>query len=169
MSLEDLLPELLTLPSDELGTAVLAIRSELSSRMLREGDLTAVTEEAFSTMFASDGLPTDPVLRSGMLVCAGGKVDRSAMSHRCRFVRVSGGWVWENQEVLSDVVRHAQGPRRSMRSVTLVPALPGDEVDVVSCRTRNAVHELVSVRSFVVGVDELTLVSSRAVGRTDHR
>lgn len=169
MDVDDLLPELLTCSSADLEKVVLAVRSELASRLLAEGDLEAVTDEAFGSMFASDGLPSDPKVASGMLVCAGGKVDRSAMSHRCRFVRVAGGWVWEHPEVLSDTVRHVQGPRRSMRSVTLVPASSGDEVDVVSCRTRNAVHELVSVRSFVVSEGGLQLVSARAVGRTDHR
>lgn len=153
----------------DLETVLVAVRAEISRRLLDDGDPKTVTEEAFSSMFEADGLPADPVVRSGLLVCGGGKVDRSAMAHRCRFVRVGGLWVWDHPEVLSDVVRHVQGPRRSMRSISVVPAFPGDEVDMVTSRARNGVHQLVSVRSFTVTGSGLDLVSSRSVSRTDHR
>lgn len=167
---DEVLSSVLALSDESLRRLVTEARSEIAARLLASGDLSAVADEAFSNMFGADGLPLDPRTGDGILICAGGKVDRSAMSHRCRFVRVAGGWVWEHPEVLGDTVRHiSKGPRRSMRSVTLVPLFEGDEVDLITCRTRNAVHELLSVRSFIVAAGSLLLVSARSVSRTDHR
>lgn len=153
----------------QLEDLLRGLRELLHERALVRADPEALTEEMFATGFGRDGLPLDPLVRDGMLVAAGGKVERSHLSHRCRFVRLADSWVWEGQSVVSDVVRHSAGPSRSMRSVTLAPVVPGDAVDLVTCRTRNGVHELVSVRSFEVTGDGLLLVGSRTVSRTDHR
>lgn len=153
----------------DVNALMVALRAEMFRRALERADVDALVEDMFSVGFAKDGLAKDPELKDGLLVCAGGKVESSHLSHRCAFVRVADGWVWEHAEAVADVVRYGAGPRREMRSVTVVPVCEGDAVDLIRCRTRNGVHALVGVRSFVVGSDGLELVSSRSVSRTDHR
>lgn len=158
-----------SVPDDDLSRALAIIRGELERRALDAADPEALTEEGFTIGFTSKGLPVDPWVRSGILVCPGGKVDHSAMRHSCGFVRVDENWVWESPSVISDVVRYGTGPRPSMRSVSLVPVPDGTKVDLVLARTRAGVHELDGVRSFVVEDQQLSLVSSRFVKSVSHR
>lgn len=153
----------------DLVRALLMLTLEQRRRAVAAADVGALVEEGFRVGFRSDGLPADPWMVSGMLLCAGGKVERSALSHRCAFVRVGSAWVWESDEKVEDVIRYVPGRTHQMRSVSLVPAFEGLALDLVEARTRQGVHELVGVRSFVVDGGELVLVSARSVERVAHR
>lgn len=153
---------------DELVTLQLAVHGELSRRALERADLGALTEEGF-TMFTASGLPDDPYVRSGLLVCLGAKNDKSAMSHACGFARVGEQWAWECDDLILDTVRHLPGPKTRMRSVTIVAPPIGTPVDLVSAKTKNGVHSLSGVRSFVMTETGLEIVSTRAVKPVSHR
>lgn len=157
------------LSRDDLERLQIAVHAELTKRALDEADTAALTEEGFRIGFARTGLADDPYLRSGLLICMGAKIDKSAMAHQCTFVRVGGTWAWEFADVVSDTVRHLPGAKPRMQSVTIVAAPLGSEVDLVTARTRHGVHELVGVRSFTITADGLDLVSTRAVKPISHR
>lgn len=153
----------------DLSDALTAITAEITSRALARADAPALIEDGFARGFNRDGMPEDPWLVAGILVCPGAKVEASAMRHKCAFVRIDEQWVWEADGRLEDTVRHLPGPHPVMRSVTLVAVPPGTSVDLVSARTRQGVHELVGVRSFGVTQSGLELVSARAVKAVSHR
>lgn len=155
---------------DQMLRGVLdAVQQESARRALDRCDPPALIDEAFASAFTAKGLPHDPYLREGILVCPGGKVDRSSMNHECAFVRVDDQWVWERTDRLEDAIRHLPGPRPSMRSVTVLPAMDGMALDLVHSRTKMGVHQLASVRSFVVTGGQLELVSARAISARSHR
>lgn len=154
---------------EELRRAVVVLQAEERRRALSRCEPAALVEDGFGRGFDPDGMPRGPWLAGGILVCPGAKIDRSAMSHRCSFVRVDASWVWDHPDLLEDVVRHLPGPRPRMQSVSLVPVGEQCAVDVVEARTRNGVHELSGVRSYVVSDGSLVLVSQRSVGKVSHR
>jgi hypothetical protein len=154
---------------DALVRALIVLTAEQRRRAVATGDTAALVEQGFRDGFTRDGMPANPWMVSGIIVCAGAKVERSAMSHRCAFARVGPAWVWEADQTIEDVVRYVPGRTQQMRSVSLVPAVEGLAVDLVEARTRQGVHELVGVRSFIVERSELVLVSARSVGRITHR
>lgn len=155
---------------DDFALAALAraVAEEQHRRALEACDVEAVVRDAFANGFTQAGMPRDPWLSNGTLVCAGSKNDRSATSHECAFVSVGEKWVWECEEKFHDEVRHLPGPKPLMRSVTLCTAHEGMEVDLVVSRMRTGVHTMKSVRSFVVQGGELVLVTTRSQ-RADHR
>lgn len=153
----------------DLARALLVVRSEILRRGVRDCDPAALVSEAFERGFLESGLPKDPWIEGGILVAPGAKIDRSAMSHRCAFVRIGTHWVWEHPDLVDDSVRYLPGPQQRMQSVSLVPLADGDQIDLVQARTRSGVHELVGVRSFSVEDGSLVLVSARAVGKVSHR
>jgi hypothetical protein len=157
------------LADDDLRRALSVLQAEERRRAVERCDPTALIEVGFAKGFTSAGMPVDPWLVGGVLVCPGAKLDRSAMNHRCAFVRVDSCWVWEHPDLIEDVVRHLPGAQARMQSVTLVPVGEHAAVDLVAARTRNGVHELVGVRSFTVTDAELLLVSQRSVGKVSHR
>jgi len=153
----------------DLRRAIQVLAAEERRRAVERCDPAALVEEGFAKGFTSTGMPVDPWVAGGILVCPGAKLDRSAMNHKCAFVRVDSSWVWEHPDLLEDVVRHLPGPQSRMQSVTLVPVGESTAVDLVAARTRNGVHELVGVRSFTVSEGALLLVSQRSVGKVSHR
>jgi hypothetical protein len=163
------LEDLSGLTDGDLRRALLVLQAEERRRALERCDPAALVEEGFAKGFASNGMPRDPWVVGGILVCPGAKLDRSAMNHRCAFVRVDSAWVWEHPDLLEDVVRHLPGAQSRMQSVTLVPVGEQCAVDLIEARTRNGVHELVGIRSFTVSDDDLLLVSQRSVGKVSHR
>lgn len=169
MNLLDALADLDKWDDRDLSSALEVLQQEASRRALARCDPSALVEEAFASAFTRKGMPTDPYVRDGILVCPGGKVDRSAMNHECAFVRVNDSWVWEAPDRFEDAIRHVPGPHPSMRSVTLLPAVHGMTVDLVQSRTKMGVHQMTSVRSFLVENDGLSLVSARAVSARPHR
>lgn len=157
------------LTGEQIIDALVVLRAEQERRALAAADPGALIEDAFQRGFDSKGLPKDPWITDGILVAPGAKLDRSAMSHLCGFVRVGSSWVWEAQNKLEDDVRHLPGARQQMRSVTLVAVPDGEAIDLVLCRTRAGVHELTGVRSFIVSGDSLELISARTVRVDSHR
>ena len=159
----------LELEDEQLHRAIAVLRAEQQRRSVERCDPAAIVEMGFTTGFTTTGMPKDPWLLGGILVCPGAKLDRSAMNHRCSFARIDTAWVWEHADLLEDVVRHLPGPQSRMQSVSLVPVGDATAIDVIEARTRNGVHELVGVRSFTVTDGQLLLVSTRSVGKVSHR
>jgi hypothetical protein len=159
----------LELEDEQLHRAIAVLRAEQQRRSIERCDPVAIIETGFTTGFTTTGMPKDPWLLGGILVCPGAKLDRSVMSHRCSFARIDTAWVWEHPDLLEDVVRHLPGPQSRMQSVSLVPVGDATAIDIIEARTRNGVHELVGVRSFTVTDGQLLLVSQRSVGKVSHR
>jgi hypothetical protein len=145
------------------------IAAEQRERAVAAADPDALVELGFSQGFTGDGMPRDPWLVNGVLVCTGTRIDRSATGHDCGFVSVGGSWVWEADDLLADVVRHLPGPKSRMRAVSLVAAYDGLELDLVVSRARAGVHQMKSARSFVVRDGALVLVTTRTPRVPDHR
>lgn len=163
------LEDLSGVDDDALRRALLVLRAEESRRSLERAEPAALVEDGFARGFLANGMAKDPWVSGGILVCPGAKIDRSAMNHRCGFVRIDSSWVWEHPDLLEDVVRHLPGPHSRMQSVSLVPVGEQCAVDLIEARTRNGVHELVGIRSFTVSDGDLLLVSQRSVGKVAHR
>jgi hypothetical protein len=145
------------------------VAAEQQQRALAAADLDALVEYGFAERFASNGMPLDPEIVSGMVVCAGAKNDRSNLSHDCAFVHLGDDWVWDSPETAADVVRYVAGPKTRMRSVSLVPARDGMELDLVASRMRAGMHQMREVRSFKVRDGKLELVGARARTADGHR
>lgn len=145
------------------------IAQEQHRRAIESGDVDALIEEGFALGFGP-GADTvkDPWVRDGILIAPGGRFDRSASAHRCSFVRVGEGWVWEHGAKLHDDIRRASS-KSEMRSVTLVALREGDKIDLVTSKARNGGHQLQQARSFVYTNGTLNLVNSREVRINSHR
>ena len=154
---------------EELAELAADVADEQRRRALAAGDLDTVVEQGFAEGFDAKGAASDPWVVGHLLVCPGSKVDRSSASHECRFVHLGGSWIWESAEKVVDEVRRLPGPRPSVRTVTVVVATEGLELDVVASRLRSGVHQMTSVRSYVVRRGELELVSTRAREASGHR
>lgn len=145
----------------ELERLLLAVRDELARRRVAAGDIDALVEAGFADGFTERGMPRDPFVRSGLLVCPGARIDQSAMRHECAFVHVGDHWVWDYPDLVKDVVRTLPGPRARMRTVTVLVAEEGLEVDLIVSKVRTGVHQMTQVRSFVIRGGELVLVTAR--------
>jgi hypothetical protein len=152
------------LDDDALTQLAALIRDEQQRRALERSDIDAVVAHAFGEGFRADGMPRDPWITGGLLVCPGTRADRSATSHECSFVTIGERWVWECEEKIHDEVRHLPGPRTTMRSITVCAVWEGMELDAIQSRMRSGVHQARQVRSFVVRNGALELVSARARG-----
>jgi hypothetical protein len=147
----------------ELAAVSTAVVQEQHRRALEAADIEAIVKQAFEDGFApSTGLPRDPWLHGGLLICPGSRIDKSATSHECGFVSIGERWVWESEDKVHDVVRNLPGPRPVMRSVSIVAPWEGMEVDLVISRMRTGVHTMKNARSFVVTNGKLELVATRA-------
>lgn len=156
-------------PDEELARLAADVADEQRRRALAAGDLDALVEAGFAEGFDAKGGATNPWVVGGLLVCPGSKVDRSGASHECRFVSVGGSWVWECAEKVVDEVRRLPEPRPSVRTVTVLAATEGLELDVVASRMRSGVHQMTSVRSYVFRRGDLELVDTRAREASGHR
>lgn len=163
-------PETLTtFSSDDLLHISALVSDELRRRAFERGDLDALQARGFEFGFPAPQRVADPVAHEGVLIAPGAKYEKSPLSHRCTFVRVGDHWVWESPNKLSDEIRNLPGSGSSMRSVTLVALNEGDRIDVLTSRTRQGVHELVEVRSFVYRGSSLEMTDSRTVRTSGHR
>lgn len=154
------------LDDDTVARIVAAGQAEQRRRSLMAGNAQALLEEAFSRMFDRQGLPLLPELAEGKLICPGGLVGRSVTSHRCRFVSVDRTWVWDHDDALADEVRTESESRK--RTVTVLPAVEGLELDVVSCKMSMGTHKMTGVTSMVVRAGKLQQVAGRGgTVRTD--
>lgn len=145
----------------ELSEILLQLRAEQQDRAIKACDPDALVELGFREGFRADGLPRDPWIVNGILVCPGARLDKSASSHDCGFARVNDKWVWEADGKIEDVVRNTMNRRAQMRSVTLVAIDDTTVVDLVYATCRTGVHKLKSARSFSVKASELVLDSER--------
>lgn len=146
----------------ELVAVASAVAAEQHRRALEAADIDAIVKQAFVDGFTAQGLPRDPWLQSGLLICPGARVDKSATSHECGFVSIGDTWVWESPDKVLDSVRHLPGPRPVMRSVSVCTPWEGMELDLVISKMRTGVHSMKQVRSFVVHDGALELVAARA-------
>ena len=151
----------------DLASAITVLNAELARRAVVSSDPIALTEVGFELGFDDKGRAKDPWILDNILIVPGSKQDKSASTHKCRFVRIGSAWVWESPAKFSDVVRYPPGPRGQMRSVTLTTVSEGDAIDVIESRSRVGTHELMSVTSYIVRNGSLFMVSARSV-RPDH-
>jgi hypothetical protein len=152
----------------ELAAVAAAVMDEQHQRALEAADIDAIVKQAFIEGFTSTGMPRDPWLQGGLLVCAGTKIEKSATSHECGFVAIGERWVWESEAKLLDVVKHLPGPKPIMRSVSVCAPWEGMELDLVVSRMRTGVHQMKQVRSFLVKEGKLDHVETR-VRNADYR
>jgi hypothetical protein len=158
------------LRDDELWDLAARVADEQRRRAVESGDIDALCAEGFDRGFDAKGHARDPVVSSGLVVCYGSLVERSAMSHECRFANLGGDWVWEHPEVIHDEIRKlVERGRHHQRSVSVLPALEGLGIDLVSSTMRQGVHHMTQVRSFQVRGGALELVNARTVRTDRHR
>ena len=151
----------------ELGVLLAAVEGEMRSRAVVGGDLDALLNEGFELGFDTSGAARPPYLRGGIVVCPGSKVASSAMAHKCRFVAVGEGWVWESADLVGDEIR-GRG-RHSTASVSLLVAREGLELEVVSSRARGGTHERISVDAYRVRDGQLVTLGQRPGRNREHR
>ena len=161
--------DLASMADDELIHLSALIGDELKDRAFQRGDLQELINNAFDHGFGSGVKVLQPWMHDNILIAPGGKFEKSALSHRCTFVRVQDQWVWESSQKLQDEIRNVAGPGSSMRSVTLIALNEGDKVDMLSSRTRSGVHELQEVQSFVYTDGKLEMIVARTVRSAGHR
>lgn len=154
---------------DELGALLGLLLEEQKRRAVEAGDVNALIEEGFAKGFTAKGEAREPWMQAGLLVCPGGRLDKSGTSHTCGFVHIGEDWVWETPDKVYDEVRTIPGPRPQMRSVTVVGAYEGMEVDFITSRTRGGAHERIAAKSFVVKAGTLEAVSVRTSKASSHR
>lgn len=156
---------------DELADVIALAMHEQMRRAVDACDPDALVELGFAEGFKSDGMPVEPWLAGGIVVCPGAKIDKSASSHQCAFVAVGDDWVWEYEDRLADVIRHLPGvgSRQKMQSVSLVVAHEGLELDFVVSKMSAGTHQMCEVRSFVIEAGELKLVNARSRRPDRHR
>lgn len=157
------LPDPKTLTDQNLSELFALCKVEILERAISACDPDALVEEGFEKGFKSTGLPVRPDLRDGILICYGARIDKSASSHECGFVRIDEKWVWEADDKIIDVIRNSATRNVQMRSVTLVAVADGTKVDVVYSKARQGAHELRSCESFTVSDGKLVLVNTRSV------
>jgi hypothetical protein len=153
----------------ELAELLAAALEEQRRRACEIGDPAALIERGFDEGFTAKGEPREPWIEAGVLICPGWIQDKSTLSHTCSFVAIGKTFAWDSDDKIDDKVRHVAGPKRLMRSVTLVAAVEGTEVDQVMSRCTNGVHKMQQVRSYIVRGGELQLVTTRAPKVDRHR
>lgn len=160
--------DLADLDDDALAALAADVAVEQHRRALDATDPDAVAEQGFRDGFPTPRSSRDPWLDGKVLICPGLLVERSRNSHDCTFVTVkhpfedSPRWVWEAADLVHDEVRVVPTPKRTQRSVSLVAATEGLEVDVVESKMRGGQHEMQQARSYVVRSGQLVHVTTRA-------
>ncbi len=155
------------LDSDELVN-IAAVAAQLQSeRAVARGDLDEIIAQAFETGFGKDNLAHLPWIHEDVLVCPGGLVWKSKMSHNCRFVSINNTWVWDCHELIREDKRSITGTKDGFRAVALVPVIQGMQVDAVTAKARAGQHSMDKVISYEIRSGELVEVSQRQVS-ADH-
>ena len=148
------------LDRQELSDLATLVRDEQRRRALAAEDLDAVVADAFERGFDGRGMAVDPwVTPGGLLVCPGSKIHRSKQAHRCRFVAVGDAWVWEAAERVTDELRRLPDRSDSIQTVTLLAAVDGLVVDVVTSKASGGAHTRESAVAFEVRAGELESVA----------
>lgn len=144
----------------ELSALVAQASAVLLSRAVERGDVAALIDSGFADLFRARELT--PVLRDGLLIAPGVKVEKSRSSHDCTYLSVDGMWVWEHPDAIADERRPLSGPKPRLASVTIVPVLEGTAVDVVTSRSRGGGPcRMTHATSYVVDGATLSRVSTR--------
>lgn len=150
-----------SLSDREISDLIATLKAVQFERAVEACDTDALVELGFKEGFKADGLPRVPFLVGGILVCPGARIDKSATSHDCGFVRIDDAWVWESELKIADVVRNTAQRRVQMRSVSLVAVCEGTVVDLIYATARTGQHRLREARSYVVSSGELSLTQTR--------
>lgn len=149
------------LTDDELQSVLIVGIEEQKRRSIENADFDALVEEGFEKGFTVKGSLT-PWMRSGMLVCMGYHIQTSGINHICGFININDQWVWESDDKEYDITRNVPGPKKTMRTVTLVNAYEGMKFDFIECVTKAGVHERKLARSFIIDQGEIRQVDVRA-------
>jgi len=155
---------------DQLQRALVVLGEVQLSRAQSRGDLDALIELGFAVGFDASGKARAPWIVEGIIICPGSVLERSATSHECTFVHVGESWVWECEELALDEVRRGvlKG-KGNQRSVSLLGAIEGLELDLISSKKRQGVHAMSSVVSYKVNGGALEVVSTRTPKADRHR
>lgn len=141
-----------------------AVDAERHHRALTNGDLDAVSADAFVNGFDAKGWPKDPwITAGGLLVCPAAKIGKSKMAHRCRFVHVNDNWAWEHADAVHDDVRYLGDANGSLQAVTILVAPPGATVDVVTSKARGGEHTRERVTNYRIDDGALVVGPTRVV------
>lgn len=154
------------LTDEQLAVLAVDVAAEQQRRAVESRDLAAISAAAFDEGFAGKRV-MHPWMDGGLVLCPGQIVDKSKQSHDCTFVTVrppgeTSRWVWESDACLSDEIRKLPGERRHQQSVSMLAAVEGLELDVVTMQLRQGRHKLVAVASYEVRSGELVAVPSRS-------
>lgn len=157
---------------DSVRTEIYQIKIE---RLKQLTDPESVIEQAFGSAFYPDGLPKAPFMLHGFIVCAGATIQKSSMSHRCRFISVrmselsSPRWSWESEAKVSDKVLRASMPHAGVRTVTLLAPVEGMILDQVSMQASSGQHTPKKSQSFQYANGLLLPSGIRAITPSGHR
>jgi len=158
------------LDSDGLSALAAMVGSEQRRRALAAEDPAAVMADAFDHGFDARGMAVAPwITQGGLLVCPGSKIHRSRQSHRCRFVAVGDTWVWEAADRVDDELRWLPGRTDSLHTVTLLAAVDGLVVDVVTSKASGGAHTRESASAWEVRAGELVAVASTSTASSHRR
>ena len=146
----------------DLAAMMHLIIGEQQKRALEGSEPDALLEQGFKDGFKPNGLPHDPWIVDGILICPGAVNDRSPTSPDCGFVAFADHWCWEHTDIFLDDVRYIDGPKRRQRSVSLVPVFEGLEFDLVISRSSAGQHKMRSATAFRVIDGCLEVVRNRA-------
>ncbi len=157
---QDLEALVASMEREDLSSLAEMVRDEQMRRALEAEDLDAVISDAFDNGFDGRGMAVEPWLTpGGLLVCPGSKIHRSKQSHRCRFVAVGERWVWDAAERLGDEVRQFPQRSDSVQTVTLLAAVDGLVVDVITSKASGGAHTRESASAWEVRHGELVAVA----------
>lgn len=154
---------------EDLSVLAAMVSDEQQRRALDAEDLEAVTEDAFANGFDGRGMAVDPwITPGGLLVCPGSKIHRSKQSHRCRFVAVGERWVWDAHERLCDEVRQFPQRSDSIQTVTVLAAVDGLVIDLVSSKASGGAHVRESASAWEVRDGQLEPTAPSRGSSGDH-
>ncbi len=154
----------------DLSAMMQLIIAEQQKRAIEGSEPDALLEQGFKDGFKPNGLPHDPWIVDGVLICPGAVNERGSTSHDCGFVAFDDHWCWEHPDVLLDDVRYIDGPKHRQRSVSLIPVYEGLECDLVISRASAGQHKMRSATAFRVVDGCLEVVRNRTPKKTSsHR
>ena len=140
----------------DLSEVAQMVRDLQRDRALESEDLDAVVADAFEKGFDHRGMALDPwVTPGGLVVVPGAKIHRSRSNHRCRFAALGDVWVWDSSERIVDELRRLPDDRDSLQTVTLLAAVDGLVLDVVTSRATGGTHTRQSSVAYEVRGGEL--------------
>lgn len=154
----------------DLSEVAQMVRDLQRERALLAEDLEAVVADGFERGFDHRGMALDPwITPGGLVVCPGAKIHRSRANHRCRFAAVGDTWVWESPERVVDELRRLPDDRDSIQTVTVLAAVDGLVLEVVTSKASGGRHSRQSSIAFEVRSGELVPAMPTASPSGDER